>query len=97
MLTQGYILESYRQRRRQQKRDGTVAAVVVRMQLGATHLALLTDEGQLYTFGSGTALCLHRKARTSWELTEITEPSLDGRKVLDVACGPHTTALIVEA
>ena len=38
--------------------SGALGAEVRDMQLGATHLALHTAEGRVFTFGSGTALGL---------------------------------------
>jgi alpha-tubulin suppressor-like RCC1 family protein len=68
---------------------------VVDMQLGATHLVLLTDDGAVHSFGSGTALGLAKAQRKPWELGEITAHSLEGRKVASIACGSYSTALIV--
>lgn len=67
---------------------------VVDMQLGATHVALLTDAGKVWTFGSGTALGLPKAHRKQWELGEVTAHSLQGQRVLSMACGPHSTAFI---
>ena len=66
------------------------------MQLGATHLALHTAEGKVFTFGSGTALGLAKADRKSWELGEVTAHSFDGQAVLRIACGPHSTAFLVD-
>ena len=66
------------------------------MQLGATHLALHTTEGRVFTFGSGTALGLAKAHRKSWELGEVTAHSFEGQQVLRIACGPHSTAFIVQ-
>ena len=65
-------------------------------QLGATHLAVRTQEGKVFTFGSGTALGLPKANRKSWELCELTAHSLLGSSVVGMACGPHSTALIVQ-
>ena len=72
-----------------------VDGAIVDLQLGAYHLALLTDGGRLYTFGTGTCLAVPRSARKSWELCDVSEHALDGRAVLAMACGPNSTALII--
>jgi len=69
---------------------------VVDMQLGATHLALRTASGAVYTFGTGPALALAKVHRKQWELAEVNERSLDGASVVGMACGPHSTALLVD-
>lgn len=66
------------------------------MQLGATHLALRTASGAVYTFGTGPALALAKVHRKQWELAEVNERSLDGASVVGMACGPHSTALLVD-
>ena len=66
------------------------------MQLGATHLALHTAEGRVFTFGSGTALGLAKAHRKSWELGEVTAHAFEGQQVLRIACGPHSTAFILQ-
>jgi len=71
--------------------DGTI----VDMQLGAYHIGILTDEGRMFTFGTGTALALPKAARPQWELAEVTAHSLEGRKVLSMSCGSYATAMIV--
>jgi E3 ubiquitin-protein ligase HERC2 len=73
-----------------------VAGRVVDMQVGADHLALLTDEGRVWSYGKGTALAMPKAERKSWELLEVTAHSLIGRRVLQIACGSNTTAFIVE-
>ena len=73
-----------------------LGAEVRDMQLGATHLALHTTEGKVFTFGSGTALGLAKAHRKSWELGEVTAHSFEGQEVLRIACGPHSTAFIVQ-
>ena len=55
-----------------------LGAEVRDMQLGATHLALHTAEGRVFTFGSGTALGLAKAHRKSWELGEVTAHSFEG-------------------
>ena len=76
---------------------GLGAEGVIRdMQLGATHLALHTTEGKVFTFGSGTALGLAKAHRKSWELGEVTAHSFVGQEVLRIACGPQSTAFIVQ-
>ena len=67
--------------------DGTV----VDLQVGAYHLALLTDAGGVYTFGTGPSLGLPRTARRQWELAPL---EVEGR-VVSMSCGPYTTALVV--
>lgn len=47
--------------------------IAFRAQLGATHLALLTHSGKVFSFGSGTALALPKAHRKPWELTEVSE------------------------
>ena len=59
-------------------------------------MALLTDAGRMYSFGTGPSLGLARTARKQWELVEVTAHSFDGKRVLDMHCGPYTTAMIVE-
>ena len=68
-------------------------------------MALLTDTGRMYSFGTGPSLGLARSSRKQWELVEVTGGqelngttaiSFDGKRVLDVNCGPYTTAIIVE-
>jgi len=68
---------------------------IASMQLGATHLALLTHSGKVFSFGSGTALALPKAHRKPWELTEVTAHSLQDKQVLSMACGPHSTGFIV--
>ena len=70
---------------------GAIAA----MQLGAYHVGILTEEGKLFTFGTGTALALPKAARPQWELAEVTAHSLDGRPVVAMACGSYSTAMVV--
>ena len=60
-------------------------------------MALLTDSGRMYSFGTGPSLGLPRSARQQWELIEVTAHSLEGKRVLDMCCGPYSTAMIVEA
>ena len=67
--------------------DGTV----VDLQVGAYHLALLTDAGGVYTFGTGPSPGLPRTARRQWELAPL---EVEGR-VVSMSCGPYTTALVV--
>jgi len=74
--------------------DGQLGSAVRTLQIGGSHVALVTEEGRLFTYGKGTPLCLPKTARKQWELTEVAD--LPGR-VLDVACGPNSTALILEA
>lgn len=64
--------------------------------MGATHLAILTEDANLFTFGTGTPLCLPKKERKSWELSHVPSLHLDERRVLQVACGSYSTALILE-
>jgi len=71
--------------------DGPIADV----QMGGSHLVVRTDGGALYTYGKGTPLCLPKAARKSWQLTEVTEDILGGRRVVDIACGPNSTALLL--
>ena len=66
---------------------------VVDLQCGSTHVVLLTQSGRVFTYGQGTALALPKRERKSWEMSEVT--GLEGRRVLQVACGSATTALIV--
>jgi len=68
---------------------------VASMQLGATHLMLLTHSGRVFSFGSGTALALPKAHRKPWELEEVTAYSLQGQKVLSMACGPHSSGFVV--
>ena len=68
---------------------------IVDLQLGAYHLALRTASGHLYTYGIGPSLALAKVHRKQWQLDEVNEHSLDGAKVVGMACGPYSTALIV--
>mmetsp|Transcript_18898 Transcript_18898/g.38475 ORF Transcript_18898/g.38475 Transcript_18898/m.38475 type:complete len:90 (-) Transcript_18898:352-621(-) len=68
---------------------------IVSMQLGTTHLMLLTHSGKVYSYGSGTALALPKVHRKPWELEEVTAHSLEGKTVLSMACGPHSTGFVV--
>jgi len=67
---------------------------IVDLQVGAYHIAVLTDEGRLYTYGTGTALGLPKVARKSWEIGEVTAHSLEGQRVVSMACGPYSTAVV---
>ena len=51
---------------------------VVDLQCGASHLALLTQSGRLFTYGQGTALAMPKASRKSWELAEVG--GFDGRR-----------------
>jgi alpha-tubulin suppressor-like RCC1 family protein len=68
---------------------------IVDLQVGASHLALRTASGHLYTYGVGPSLALAKLHRKQWELAEVNAHSLDGAKVVGMACGPYSTALIV--
>ena len=68
---------------------------IVDLQLGANHLALRTASGHLYTYGIGPSLALAKVHRKQWQLDEVNAHSLDGAKVVGMACGPYSTALIV--
>ena len=68
---------------------------IVDLQLGAYHLALRTASGHLYTYGIGPSLALAKVHRKQWQLDEVNAHSLDGAKVVGMACGPYSTALIV--
>ena len=68
---------------------------IVDLQLGASHLALRTASGHLYTYGIGPSLALAKVHRKQWQLDEVNAHSLDGAKVVGMACGPYSTALIV--
>ena len=68
---------------------------IVDLQLGAYHLALRTASGHLYTYGVGPSLALAKLHRKQWQLAEVNAHSLDGAKVVGMACGPYSTALIV--
>mmetsp|Transcript_2444 Transcript_2444/g.5129 ORF Transcript_2444/g.5129 Transcript_2444/m.5129 type:complete len:396 (-) Transcript_2444:289-1476(-) len=71
----------------------TIDGSVVELQCGSTHVALRTDSGKAYTYGKGTALAMSKAERKSWEIAEV---ALDGRRVVSLACGSNSTALIVE-
>ena len=64
---------------------------------GAQHIVFLTESGRLYSYGKGTALALPKAERKSWELVDVSKHALDERKVLQVAAGSNSTAIIVEA
>jgi len=72
-----------------------ISGAIVDLQVGAYHIGILTDEGRMYTFGTGTALALPKAARPQWEIAEVTAHSLEGRQVLSMSCGPYSTALVV--
>jgi len=75
--------------------DGEVAVAgkVAQLEVGATHVAIRTVCGRVYTYGAGTALGLTKAERKQWELAKL---KLDGRRALHVACGSSSTALILE-
>ena len=78
-----------------------LASPIADVSVGAYHLAVRTQNGQLYTFGTGPVLALPRSFRKAWELCEVTDPAvpdseLAGENVLSMHCGPYTTAMIVE-
>ena len=64
---------------------------------GSQHIMILTESGRLYSYGKGTALALPKAERKSWELLDVSKHALDERKVLQVAAGSNSTAIIVEA
>mmetsp|Transcript_29534 Transcript_29534/g.48956 ORF Transcript_29534/g.48956 Transcript_29534/m.48956 type:complete len:411 (+) Transcript_29534:46-1278(+) len=74
-----------------------VQGQVTQLECGASHLALLTDFGKVYTYGKGTALAMKKADRKSWELAEVTALPEEGRKVVSIACGSNSTALILES
>jgi len=71
-----------------------VEGKIAQLEVGATHVAIRTACGRVFTYGSGTALGLPKSERKQWELAEV---STDGRRVLQIACGSNSTALILEA
>ena len=68
---------------------------IVDVQVGAYHCGFLTDAGRLYTFGTGAALAVPRSFREQWSVCDVNAHSLEGRRVLAVACGSNTTAMIM--
>jgi alpha-tubulin suppressor-like RCC1 family protein len=70
-----------------------VEGKVAQLEIGATHVAIRTACGRVYTYGTGTALGLVKAERKQWELAEL---KTGGRRALHVACGSSTTALILE-
>jgi len=73
-----------------------IGSKIVDLQMGASHVTLLSESGRLFTYGKGTPLCLPKAKRKSWELAEVTADELDGRQVVGVACGSNSTALILD-
>uniref|UniRef100_A0A7S3BM21 RCC1-like domain-containing protein n=1 Tax=Haptolina ericina TaxID=156174 RepID=A0A7S3BM21_9EUKA len=67
------------------------------LRMGGSHVAIRTEDGRLFTYGKGTALCMPKKGRKSWECLEVTDASLKGFKVIDMDCGSTSTALILES
>lgn len=65
--------------------EGDISMVVVKVAAGLSHSALITEDGDVYTWGdSSSGQCL---ASSPWK------PD-DGAKIIDIACGArHTVAL----
>eukprot|EP00967_Tisochrysis_lutea_P131536 scaffold228760_cov37-Tisochrysis_lutea.AAC.3 len=56
-----------------------VEGKIAQLEVGATHVAIRTACGRVFTYGSGTALGLPKSERKQWELAEPGElPRSDG-------------------
>ncbi|KAL1528829.1 hypothetical protein AB1Y20_010156 [Prymnesium parvum] len=73
-----------------------IGAKIVDVQMGASHVILLTEDGSLYSFGTGAPLCLPKVERKPWQLAPVPSVYLNERRVLNVSCGAYSTALILE-
>jgi len=71
-----------------------VQGEICQLAAGASHFAVRTKCGRVYTYGTGTPLGFPKVERKSWELAEVT--AFEGKRIIFVACGSSSTAMIVE-
>lgn len=71
---------------------------VVQASIGGSHVALLTDDGEVFCYGEGDSgqLGLGASARHVDRPTRVTA-ALDSVSVVHVACGQHHTAAVTSS
>jgi len=71
---------------------------VVRVSMAGSHTAVITNEGDLYTFGTGTNGALgHNDAEKNHTAPKLVEFfKKNNLKVIDVACGQHHTIALTD-
>ena len=97
------------QQQQQQQSDSTSVAKirkvaglegkrVVQASIGGSHVALLTDDGEVFCYGEGDSgqLGLGATARRVDRPTRVTA-ALDSVSVVHVACGAHHTAAVTSS
>lgn len=65
---------------------------------GKSVIAVITEDGGLWTFGEGGSKLMGSKGKTEWKYTDpMRVPTFIGKRVLDVYCGPgqHAVARVV--
>ena len=72
--------------------ENVEARSVVKVSCGCNHLAVITDSGELYTWGSNQSGQLGIGNKSVGEIeTPVLITALDGKKITDIACGGEYT------